>query len=206
LGNTLDKLDSTLRFDGKIQMYSPGNGFILQLAYREGDYVQDGEVLATIGDSHSLVFMLELPYELKPYLSKNRTLTLTLPDGEQLAGSVSAEMPVLDAQSQTLSYIIRINNLRPIPENLIAKVRFVKQERSNAMILPKEAILTNEVQSQYWVMLMNDSTTAVKVPVEKGIETGDSVEILFPRFNLDQKILQTGNYGLPDTAKVVIQK
>ncbi len=206
LGNTVNKVDSALRFEGKIQVNAPGNGFILQLAYREGDYVQDGEILATIGDLNSLVFLLELPYELKPFLAANKTVVLALPDGALLKGTVTSALPVIDVASQTQSYIIRINNPKAIPENLIAKVQFIKKASSNAMILPKEAILTNEVQSQFWIMLMSDSATAIKVPVIKGIEAGDSVEIVSPHFRPDQKILVTGNYGLPDTAKVVIEK
>jgi hypothetical protein len=168
--------------------------------------VQDGEVLATIGDSKSLVFLLELPYELLPFLPLNKTVVLTLPDGKQLKGSVTNSMPLMDAQSQTQSYIIRIDGGSKIPENLVAKVQFVKKLSTNATILPKEALLTDEIQSQFWVMRMIDSQTAVKVPVVKGIEAGDSVEIISPHFTIDQQILLTGNYGLPDTAKVVIQK
>jgi hypothetical protein len=53
-------------------------------------------------------------------------------------------------------------------------------------------------------MKMIDSTTAVKVPIKKGIETTDQVEILSPVFSTGDRILVTGNYGLPDTAKVKI--
>lgn len=206
LGNIISRVDSTLRFAGRIQVNAPGNGYILQLAYREGDYVQDGETIATIGDLKSLVFLLELPYELKPFLRENKTVVLVLPDGEHLQGTVTSGMPVIDAVSQTQSYVIKVNNSLPIPENLIAKVQFIKKASLNAMILPKEAILTNEVQSQFWIMQMKDSMTAVKVLVTKGIEAGDSVEIVSPHLNPDSKILVTGNYGLSDTAKVVIEK
>ena len=115
-------------------------------------------------------------------------------------------MPSVDPASQTQSYVITVDNSKPIPENLIAKVLFVKKMSSNAMILPKEAILTNEVQSQFWIMRMTDSSTAVKMIIIKGIEAGDSVEVVSPHLSPDLKILLTGNYGLPDTAKVVIEK
>ena len=53
-------------------------------------------------------------------------------------------------------------------------------------------------------MKLIDSITAVKVPVKKGIETTDKVEILSPVLSDSDKILITGNYGLEDTAKVKI--
>ena len=55
-------------------------------------------------------------------------------------------------------------------------------------------------------MKMIDSATAVKVPVKKGLETADKVEILSPVLKVTDKILLTGNYGLPDTAKVTVIK
>jgi hypothetical protein len=51
---------------------------------------------------------------------------------------------------------------------------------------------------------VNDST-AVKVGVKKGIENFDEVEIIDPQFSTDDKILLTGNYGLPDTAAIIIK-
>jgi hypothetical protein len=53
-------------------------------------------------------------------------------------------------------------------------------------------------------MKLINPTTAIKVPITKGIEVGDRVEILSPKFSPQDKIVATGNYGLPDTAKVKI--
>lgn len=205
LGNAVGKMDSLFRYDGKIRVSAPGTGYILQLAYREGDYVQDGETLVTIGDRHSLVFLLELPYELKPYLPANRIVTLDLPDGTQLKGEVTSPIPVVDPVSQSQGYIVKVAGNPDIPENLIAKVNFLKEVRDQAMILPKEAILTNETQSRFWMMKMINDSMAVSVALQKGIESGDSVEILSPAIGPDERILLTGNYGLPDTAKVIIE-
>ena len=67
-------------------------------------------------------------------------------------------------------------------------------------------MLTDETQSEFWIMKLIDSTTAVKVPIKKGIETMTSVEILSPLLSASDQILVTGNYGLTDTAKVSVQK
>ena len=205
LANMVNKLDTAFQFKGITKIQAPCDGYITELAYRTGDYVQDGETLATISDLSSLVFMLELPYNLKPFLSNNKTVTLTLPDETKLNGILTSAMPVVDPVSQTQSYIIRLTKGASIPENLIAKVSFVKHSRPNVISLPKEAVLTNEIQSEYWIMKMVGHSTAVKVPVVKGIESEGRVEIVSPHLTTYNKILLTGNYGLPDTAKVRIE-
>jgi hypothetical protein len=73
-----------------------------------------------------------------------------------------------------------------------------------AISVPASAILTNETQTDFWIMKMTDSVTAVKVPVKKGLSTKDKVEILSPLLSDSDRILVTGNYGLEDTAKVKI--
>ena len=204
IGNTISILDSTLKFTGINKIPAVASGFISQVNHQAGDYVQDGEQLAEITDTKSFVFLLNMPYELRPYVMNKKSLEMVLPDGEKLTGIISGTMPSMDPSSQTQNIILKVNASHPIPENLIAKVKIIKTTKSQTTSVPKSAILTNETQSDFWVMKMIDSTTAVKVPVKKGIEMADKVEILSPVFSATDKILVTGNYGLPDTAKVKI--
>lgn len=206
LGNTINVLDSSFRFTGIIQINSPASGYITTLNYRAGDYVTDGEQLAVISDKSSFCFLLDLPYELKLFLSENKNVVLNLPDGTKLNGYVATQMPSVDPVSQTQSIVIKVTNSHEIPEGLIAKVILVKKRNSTALSLPKEAVLTNETQSEFWVMKLIDSITAVKVPVKKGLENSTYVEIVSPRFSSEDKILLTGNYGLNDTAKVNVRQ
>ena len=53
--------------------------------------------------------------------------------------------------------------------------------------------------------LLNDST-AIRISVSKGFENNEEVEITSPDFLPSDRIVLTGNYGLPDTARVTIQK
>jgi hypothetical protein len=93
-----------------------------------------------------------------------------------------------------------------IPQNLIAKVRIIKTQKTGVASLPKEAVLSDESQQNFWVMKMIDTVTAVKVPIVRGIESAGRVEILRPVFTAQDKFLLTGSYGLPDTAKVKVIK
>lgn len=206
LGNTINKLDPSFHFSGIININASASGYIQSLDHQVGDYVQDGEQLAVLADSKSFGFILNLPVELRHYVSAGKTVRVDLPDGTHVNGVVSNIMPNVDSASQTQNVLIKVNSSSTLPQNLIAKVRIVKAQRSNALSLPKAAVLTDEAQTDFWVMKMIDSVTAVKVPIVKGMETADKIEILRPQFSSTDKILLTGNYGLPDTAKVKIMK
>jgi hypothetical protein len=206
IGNSISLLDSTLKFSGVNTIRANQHGYITQLNHQSGDYVQDGEQLAVISDRNSFVFLLDLPYELRSYVLGKKNVELMLPDGTKLNGVIGPVMPTVDSASQTQNVVIRVSYTSAIPENLIAKVRVVKTAKASAQSLPKAALLTDETESDFWVMKLVDSVTAVKIPVKKGMETKDRVEILTPVFSPGEKILVTGNYGLPDTAKVKVEQ
>jgi 6-phosphogluconate dehydrogenase len=82
----------------------------------------------------------------------------------------------------------------------------IKNIRKDAVSLPKPTILADETLEHFWIMKMMDEEHAVKVPIVKGIEMDGQIEILSPELSIEDIILETGNYGLPDTARVVIQE
>lgn len=206
LGNTINKLDPGFRFTGVVNISAPQSGYVTQLNHQTGDYVQDGEQLAVISDSKSFGFVLNIPYEYRSYITIGKKANVLLPDGTLLKGTIASFYPAIDSASQTQKALLKVDAVMQIPANLIAKVRMVKAERLDAITLPKEAILTDEAQANFWVMKMIDSVTAVKVDITKGIETNGRIEIVSPQFSVSDKILISGNYGLPDTAKVKIMK
>jgi len=203
IGNAVNVLDSTFKFSGTNKITAAEHGYI-QLSHQAGDYVQDGEQLAVISDRSSFAFIMQLPYEMRSNVKQGQDVQLSLPDGRKVDGRIASFMPAVDTAAQTQGVVIKIADDNTIPENLIAKARIVRTSKQNTASLPKSAILTNETETEFWVMKLINPTTAVKVPVKKGIEVGDRVEILSPTFTKDDKIVVTGNYGLSDTAKVKI--
>jgi len=204
IGNSINVLDTTFKFSGVNRIKAAGSGYVTQLNHQQGDYVQDGEQLAVISDRASFAFVMQLPYEYRAYVKNNQDVQLILPGGTKIIAQVSSSMPAVDSLSQTQGIVLRVNSNDPIPENLVAKARIIKTVRPHTMSLPKSAILSNETQTEFWVMKLINPTTAVKTPVTKGIEAGERVEILTPKFSAGDKIVVTGNYGLADTAKVKI--
>jgi multidrug efflux pump subunit AcrA (membrane-fusion protein) len=204
LGNTINKLDPSFHFTGVIHINAPQSGYVTQLSHQVGDYVQDGEQLAVISNTNSFGFILNIPYEYRRYIAVGKKADVVLPDGTILSGTVASFLPTIDSASQTQTAIVKVVSANYLPENLIAKVWLLKNKKTGVVTLPKEAVLTNESQTSFWVMKMIDSVTAVKVDIIKGLETGGRVEVVAPKFSVADKIILSGAYGLPDTAKVKI--
>jgi len=204
LGNSLDSLNRKLGLSGRMTIRASVSGYLAAISHQTGDFIPEGEPLATINDRNSMVFILNVPVEWPSIIRRGESLPVQLPDGKKFTGVVTETLPSVDQAVQTRQVIIRVENAGVVPEGLIAKVSLVQQEKAGAQILPKAAVLANETENHFWVMKMHGKKTAVKVPVTTGIQTADSVEILAPQFQPSDEILTTGNYGVPDTLNVKV--
>lgn len=204
LGNTLHQLDSTLSFHGTVSIRSPYDGYVRSVNFQVGEYAQEGDALASVADSKSLVFLLDLPFELTPIIKREQVVTLHLPDGRSLNGKIMNSLPAVDSASQTQRFIIRLSTPTTLPANLIATMSLVRESHPHAVLLPKAAVLADEMQNRFWVMKAVDSI-ALQIDIKKGIETTDQVEVDSPRLAPTDLILTSGNYGLPDSARILLR-
>lgn len=198
--------DTSLVLKGLINIYSPKDGVILTISHQNSDFIQEGDELAVLSDQGSLVFSLETPFELRKYIEKTRLCYLRLPDSTLIKGDILGRMPEMNTVSQTVSYYVKPVSSERLPQNLMATAIVNKTTRLNAQVLPRTAILGDETQTEFWVMKAINDSTAVKIPVIKGIENYNDVEITDPVFLPEDKIIVTGNYGLADTAAIIIVK
>ncbi|MCB2410702.1 efflux RND transporter periplasmic adaptor subunit [Hymenobacter lucidus] len=205
----LDKLtgDPRLRFSGIIAVRAGRAGVLASVDKLAGDYVQDGEQLGVVYDKSRFGFVLDVPATQLRYVRPGQRCRLVLPDGRMLPGRVAELLPTADATLQTQRYTVRLTGSVPdLPENLAVQVELDRTAPRPVPTLPHTAVLTDETQTQFWVMRLLNDSTAVKVPVQRGPEQGERVEIKSPRFGPRDRILLTGNYGLDDTAAVQLRK
>jgi hypothetical protein len=193
-------------FSGLITLKANLDGIILSLDHSRGDYMQEGDQLATIAVPSSFVFILDVPYESVSLIRLSSSCEIALPDGQVLTGKIYSRLPSMTPGSQTQRYIIHPVETQNMPENLIAKIRIVKRVIPKATLLNKSCILTDEVMQNFWVMKMVNDSIAVKVPVITGLSSGNDIEIKSPAFSPSDLFLSSGNYGLGDTVTVIVSK
>ena len=195
-----------LHFTGMISIKAAIDGIITTLNHSKGDFVMEGEPLITIAVPESFIFILELPYEMNSSLPINSHCLIRLSDGKEIPATVKSRLPSISGNSQTQKYIIRPDVAINLPENLMAKIRIIKRVIPNAAMLPKTAILTDEVMKDFWVMKMINDSIAVRIQVKTGLSEDEYIEITSPVFSANDRFLVSGNYGLGDTAKVFVMK
>jgi multidrug efflux pump subunit AcrA (membrane-fusion protein) len=205
----LDKItgDPNLRFSGLIRIQSARTGVLATVDKLAGDYVQDGEQLGLVYDQSRFGFVLDVPVTQMRYVHSGQSCRVLLPDGRVLPGRVAELLPAADLSIQTQRYTVRpVGPVPQLPENLAVQIELNKTAPHQARTLPREAVLTDETQTSFWVMRLVNDSLALKVPVKTGLEQNGRVEILSPAFSPADRIVLTGNFGLEDSAAVKLTK
>ena len=198
--------DTLFHFKGQQTITAATSGIITEVTKQLGDYVAEGDQVAIIAEQNSFVFLLNVPFELNKYAGTGTSCTIILPDSTHIKGTITSKLSTIDPASQTQSYVVKPQTNNFLPENLLAIVRLNKSTKQNAQVVEKSCVLTDETMENYWVMKLINDSTAVRADIKKGICTETKVEILSPIFSKDDRIINSGNYGLPDTAMVIIGK
>lgn len=201
------KSDSLFSKARSLVIRVPSSGIITEVSRHENDYFVEGDPLCTIADLSSFAFLLSLPYEQTGVVKVGTSCIVQLPDSTKITGTITANLVSVDPTSQTQSYIIKPRvQAHPLPENLQATVKIPLRSKSNAQLVEKQCVLSDETMTNFWVMKLINDTTAIKVPIRKGITSDTQVEIIFPQFTKSDRIIRTGSYGLADTASIRVVK
>lgn len=192
---------------GIVKIHATVSGIVSALPINEaGVYVSEGNDLATIIKNSDMVIQVNTPYEFCRQLISQKTIELELPNHQKVSAKPYKSMPFVDPASQTQQLYYKLNTTVVLPENMNVTAFFCKTQHCETLLLPKTAILTNETQNHFWVMKIVDDTMAIKIPVEKGLESNDTVEIIRPILQLTDKIIENGAYGLPDSTCVKLNQ
>lgn len=191
---------------GLVSVLSSSSGYISILNTPDaGAFIVEGSPLATVVKNEDLLIQVNAPFEYINLLKNNKNVQIISADHKTLTASFYKIIPQVDAVSQTQQVYFTLSQKSALPENLNVVIKIAKDVKNKAQILPKEAVLTNETQDEFWVMRVLNDSMAVKVPVIKGIESGDKIEIISPKFDSTDRIILLGAYGLPDSTKVKIK-
>lgn len=201
LQNVDSKEPSLKQFQTPINVFANASGILTAVNYSAGDFVNEGDILATITDPSSLVLVVNVPYEYHQFVYKGKSCSVKFPDGKIIQTSIQEEVPFVDLSSQTQSFLIRFPGNQLLPENMNLIVHIPVKQKQNAIALPLEAIQTNETQDAFWVMKLTNDSLAIKVPVTVGLQN-DSLREIISGVGLTDRIVVKGAYGLTDSSLV----
>lgn len=192
-------------FDGYVtKRYLDPGAFIPQAT----GIVSAANTLLTVMDLSQVKVLINVPERdiTSVHVGDPVSLTLDAYPDQTFQGQVTKFAPALDPGSRTLQVEIDIRNddlaLKP---GMFARVTLVLERHTQALVVPSEALLVNELGSFVYVAgAGQDGAFAVRrVAVRTGIEDVGQVEILVGLGANDQ-IVRTGKEQVHDGSQVRI--
>jgi biotin carboxyl carrier protein len=193
-------------FNGIIEIKAKTKGVLTELDYHTGDFISGGEQLAIVSNPSSMRIKLNVPFEDATKIKIGDLCIIRLPGGAKLNGYIEKSVPSVDPASQTQTFLIKLPENKELPENLNVLVKIPVKLFKDATVIPKSAVVTDVTEDTFWLMKLINDTTAIRVNINKGIETDSLVQVITPTLSKSDRIISSGAYGLPDTSKIEIVK
>ncbi len=192
---------------GIVNLVAPSHGVISTLNITEsGTYVTEGTSLCTVAESGDVMVQLNLPFEYNSLIKIGAKCTLILNDGTKLSGSIYQILPTIDDVNQTQQILIKPHTHEKLPENLNLSVEILQTNHTHSCLVPRASVMSNETQTDFWVMKAVNGKWAIKVPIKKGLENDHLIEVLSANLNNNDLVVSEGAYGLADSAMIKIEK
>jgi len=202
----ISSADSSLnKFQKPLNVISNATGVITAINVLQGDYISEGDVLATASEPTSLIVVVNVPYENHQFAKEGSPCELVLSDGKIISTSISGMMPSVETASQSQAFFIRLPE-QSLPENLNVILRIPYKKSVNTLCVATSAVQTDELQKDFWLMKVVHDSLALKVPVQTGLRNDSLTEIISKNISLSDNIISKGAYGLTDSTHVILKK
>lgn len=190
------------------QLRAPRAGVVVSRGASQGDLVSQGDSIITIASAGSIVFVARIAQRDLAQVRLGQRANVNLPG--QLGAVPGVVHGLLPADTNSVMTVpVRIDfstNLQtagaPIQTGLFGTVEIIVAERVAVPIVPAAAILRDDISGISRVALVTPTGLAHWVNVTTGATQGGNIEIKYPALAPGQRVIVSGQVGLPEGSKV----
>ena len=186
---------------GYTQIRAPISGKITQRLVKVGDQVSAGQELFTIIDFDSIVARLYVTEKALSSLKVDQLVRVesTAFPGQTFKGFVLRIAPVVESRSGMIKVTAGFHDTGTLLPGMYVDASIVTSAKSDALLLPKKAILYDG--EQRFIFRVNEHQEVERVLLVPGLEDADYVEPISLLAKGDQIVI-AGQTGLKDGSKI----
>jgi Cu(I)/Ag(I) efflux system membrane fusion protein len=186
----------------RVNYYAPFDGYVMELAVRQGASVQPDTMLFQLADLSSVWINAEVPETQAAWVKAGdpaEAEVSALP-GESFKGTVDYVYPELVAATRTLKMRVVVNNAaRRLKPGMFASTHLHGIPREKAILIPTEAVIKTGVRSV--VIVADDENHFHPALVRVGAEYGGKSEIL-EGLAVGQHVVASGQFLIDSEASL----
>ncbi|MFI5179992.1 MAG: efflux RND transporter periplasmic adaptor subunit [Thermoanaerobaculia bacterium] len=183
------------------------DGVVAAHAASPGDRLSEGQEVLTLSASDSIVFVADIVQGDLPRLKRGQRTTVAFVGRPQsISGTVHDVLP--RANPADLTVPVRID-LEPrdlrLPVGLFGTAHLLVGEHRNATVVPSAAVLRDDVTGVARVAAVTPESKVHWIEVRTGLSEGAFTEITSPALPASQRLIVSGQTGLPEGAAVTVE-
>jgi len=186
---------------------TPKAGVVLSHKANAGDFVSEGDEIATLAEAGSIAFVAQIGQSDLPAIHPGVEATVELAaEGKALPGVVHGALPA--ASSENLSVPVRIDFTGPTPDvgvGLFGTARITVAEHRDVLMVPRAALLRDDVTGISRVALIAPEGAVHWVEVTPGASAHELIEVEAPALEAGARVVVSGQVGLPEGARVRVE-
>ncbi|HVX39455.1 MAG TPA: HlyD family efflux transporter periplasmic adaptor subunit [Gemmatimonadaceae bacterium] len=180
-------------------------GVVIARAASTGERVVQGDSLVSLAATGQMVFFADVSQQdlAAVHPGERARITLTARDG-WIPASVHGVVP--SDTGSTAAMRVRLDlqpPSTPVTVGLFGTADIVVNQHVNVPVVPKSALLRDDVTGVTQIALVGADNRARWTRVTTGLVDSAWAEILMPRLAAGQRVITTGQVGLPDSSRVV---
>jgi RND family efflux transporter MFP subunit len=180
---------------------SPISGVISRRFVKAGNMIGTDQRLYRVTDFNPLQAILHIPEHEMSKIREDQRVELLVDaiPGETFVGRVERISPVVDSESGTFKATIYVDETREkLRPGMFARVKIVYDTRENAQMIPKSAVITEDLAQSVYVI--RDSL-AFRKTIQTGYTNGTNVEVV-DGLGDEEIVVTIGQTSLRDSSKV----
>ena len=187
------------------------NGYVATRNVSEGELVAESAELLTIVDLATIGFVAEIPLRELPRVAVGQKASVTFPamPGMVFPGQVELMSPQADPQNQTVRARLRFiprpgNGARSVLKaDMNGTASVVTGMRNRALFVPRSALLRNDEENTFTLVVVTPDSIAIRLPVTVGAVTDSMAEVAGEGLKAGQAVIVAGHYALADSTRVI---
>ena len=196
-----------------INVYAKFDGVVSTRSVSEGELVAENAELFSIVDLSTIDFLADVPLRDVSSVQHGEQASVrfqSLP-AKLFPAIVDAMNPQTDIQSQTVKVRLRFSTLNNsilslLRTDMIGTAQITTGVRRHALFVPKAALLRNDEDNSYSVVMVTIDSLAKLIPVVVGTSDEHSAEIRSEQLRAGMMVVTEGNYALTDSTRLSVTR
>lgn len=173
---------------------APFAGVIVARHIERGEWVEPGDMTATLARTETIDVIVEVPQEVAALVSTGSSAKIAF-NGITKTGKVVAVIPRGDIQTRTFPVKVRVANDGTLMEGMEAHVTLPRDKPVEALIVPRDAITSKFGMT---VVFAAVESKAKMIPVNVAGYSGTTAGVAGPGLEPGMKVVIKGNERLND--------